>query len=131
MSKEFTMSIKHLRGLLKKQKGRCAISNIKLTPDTLTADHIIPFADKSKANIQISSNENVWLVHKEVNRMKGSTSYDDLIKFCKSIISNEKKSRKLWKEIKEGKVEMMPLSDFQVYIDKYYDQETETIKIPN
>ena len=119
------ISVNHLRGLLKEQKGRCAISNQIMTPEMVTADHIIPVSRDSST---LHNQQNVWLVHKDVNTIKGALDYDELIKICKIILSNEKRTRKLYDNIKKKKIDAMSLSDFKDYINDNYDKKSEAIK---
>ena len=119
------ISVNHLRGLLKRQKGRCAITNQKMTPEMVTADHIIPVSRNTQT---LHNQQNVWLVHKDVNTMKGALDYEELIKISKMILSNEKRTRNLLGDIKKKKIDTMSLSDFKDYINENFDKKSEVIK---
>tara|TARA_B110000438_G_C15460921_1_gene498847 strand:+ start:287 stop:664 length:378 start_codon:yes stop_codon:yes gene_type:complete len=119
------ISVNHLRGLLKKQKGRCAISNQKMSPEMVTADHIIPVSRNPKT---LHNQQNVWLVHKDVNTMKGALDYEELIKICKMILSNEKISRNILDVIKKKNIKPMTLSEYKDYINENFDEKSEEIK---
>ena len=61
-----------LRNLLKQQDYTCAISGVKLTPETASLDHIIPHSHGGTDEISNAQ----WL-HSEVNRIKGSLTYEE------------------------------------------------------
>ena len=66
--------------LIEKQKYRCALSGVELTPETAALDHIVPITDGGGDDI-----DNLQWVHEEINRMKGTMDNDQFIKTVKRI----------------------------------------------
>ena len=66
--------------LIEKQKYRCALSGVELTPETAVLDHIVPITEGGGDDI-----DNLQWVHEEVNRMKGTMDNDQFIKTVKRI----------------------------------------------
>jgi 5-methylcytosine-specific restriction endonuclease McrA len=66
--------------LIEKQKYRCALSGVELTPETAVLDHIVPITDGGGDDI-----DNLQWVHEEVNRMKGTMDNGQFIKTVKRI----------------------------------------------
>ncbi len=123
-----SMPIGILRGLLVRQKGKCAISGLPLTTTNMTGDHIYPLAlQKKEGNPKYLNSENVWLVHKAFNQMKHAFTYDELIENCKMILSNEKETRSLMKDIQNGKIKEMILSNFTELADSVYNEKKDTV----
>ena len=91
----------------------------------VTADHIIPVSRNPKT---LHNQQNVWLVHKDVNTMKGALDYEELIKICKMILSNEKISRNILDVIKKKNIKPMTLSEYKDYINENFDEKSEEIK---
>jgi len=73
------------------QEDRCALSGKVLTPEIAELDHIIPVAKGGGNNI-----ENLQVVHRKVNRMKGTLGNEEFIELCKLIagLSGEDSRRK-------------------------------------
>jgi 5-methylcytosine-specific restriction endonuclease McrA len=71
--------------IAKKQKCKCAITGLKLTPTTVSVDHIISVSSGGKHSV-----ENLRLVHKHINHMKNL--YDDkyFLEMCKLVAENFK-----------------------------------------
>lgn len=61
---------------------RCGISGRLLTPDTASLDHTIPLSLGGTHDMS-----NVDVVHKTINKMKGSMPLDEFVKWCKSVAS--------------------------------------------
>jgi HNH endonuclease len=73
----------YLQQLWEKQDGRCALSNLPLTPGiNASIDHIIP---KSKSGTNDINNLR-WL-HTSVNSGKGTISDEHFIEICKAVAS--------------------------------------------
>ena len=66
------VSREELRGLLKKQDYTCAISGVKITPETASLDHIVPHSHGGTDEV-----DNAQWLHTEVNRMKGSLTDEE------------------------------------------------------
>jgi 5-methylcytosine-specific restriction endonuclease McrA len=71
--------------IAKKQKCKCAITGLKLTPETVSVDHIISVSNGGKHTV-----DNLRLVHKDINHMKNH--YDDkyFLEMCKLVSQNFK-----------------------------------------
>jgi len=124
-----SMPITTLRGLLVRQKGKCAISGVPLTTANMIGDHIEPLKKmKEQGNTQYDNKENVWLVHKAFNRIKSTSSYDQLIENCKMILAHEKEARKMIREIRKGGIKEVGLDEFKDLTEKHYDSKTDTLE---
>ena len=111
----------HIRYLLKKQNGRCALSGEKLNPKDVSIDHIVPLKitkDKKDKNYG-----KFWLVKMEINRMKGSLDLDQFHNLVQKIYKNKLNTNKLKKELDKMKLKEMELKEFEEYIQKYYDKK--------
>ena len=71
---------KEIRGLIQKQEYKCALTGMQLEPDTAEIDHVVPVADGGDHSIG-----NLQILHKVVNRMKGSMSNAEFISWCKLV----------------------------------------------
>lgn len=110
-----------IRALLIKQKGRCAISGLKITPKNVSLDHIMPLArtefKKDKAYGK------AWLVHKKINALKGTLTMKELYEIIKLINKQKLKSEKLAKEIIDEKIKEIHKEDFDKFIKKNYNKD--------
>jgi len=68
--------------LLKRQQYCCALTGRALTPQTAALDHILPIRCGGEHVI-----DNVQVLHKDVNRAKGSLTNDEFIKLCDDVIN--------------------------------------------
>jgi len=68
-------------GLLEKQGYRCALSGRTLTPDMAALDHIVPIRCGGQHVI-----ENTQVLHKEVNRAKGSMTNVEFVGLCREVV---------------------------------------------
>lgn len=66
--------------ILHKQNFRCAYTGVELKPDESSADHIIPVCKGGS-----HSPDNIAVVTKKVNSMKGTLSYDEFVELCGSV----------------------------------------------
>ncbi len=73
---------KMLWSLWKEQRGRCALTGIRLTRENCELDHIVPF---SKGGTHERSNLR-WL-QKDVNQAKRALSDVEFIKMCRDVVS--------------------------------------------
>lgn len=122
-----TIPISYIRGLLIAQNGRCAISGVVLHPHELNADHIVPL---SRAELSPTLDEkNLWLVHKAVNVMKGTMTYDELIESCQLILKNQLVSQQLLDKILKGDIQPFSKKAFDIWAKKHLTECT-SAKIP-
>jgi 5-methylcytosine-specific restriction endonuclease McrA len=66
--------------LLEHQEYRCALTGRHLTPGTASLDHVIPIRCGGEHVI-----ENTQVLHREVNRAKGSLSNEEFIALCDEV----------------------------------------------
>ena len=66
--------------LLDYQQHRCALTGRRLTPQTAALDHIVPIRFGGEHVI-----ENAQVLHKDVNRAKGSLTSDEFIGMCREV----------------------------------------------
>jgi CRISPR/Cas system Type II protein with McrA/HNH and RuvC-like nuclease domain len=71
---------KELRDLIARQQYKCALTGVELEPATAELDHIVPVVDGGDHSIG-----NLQVLHKIVNRMKGSMTNDEFIKWCELV----------------------------------------------
>jgi 5-methylcytosine-specific restriction endonuclease McrA len=76
--------------LLAYQKYRCALTRRELTPETAALDHIIPIRLGGAHAM-----ENVQVLHKDVNRAKGSFTNEAFIDMCREVVA-------LWRKLRPG-----------------------------
>ena len=67
--------------LLKYQRYRCALTGRKLTPQTAALDHVVPIQRDGEHAI-----ENTQVLHKDVNRAKGSLTNQEFIQLCHEVV---------------------------------------------
>lgn len=67
--------------ILESQQYRCAYTGDELTPDNVSADHLVPVAMGGAHGI-----ENIRLVIRDVNRMKGTMSLDEFVALCRKVV---------------------------------------------
>ena len=110
-----------LRGLLKLQNGRCALTGVKLDPNNIAADHIIPMSNTSEKN-----NPNYgkfWLVSAKVNKMKSNLSLEDFYETAELLIKNKAKSASIKEKIFSSEIEEMDKKTFDQYILDNYNED--------
>lgn len=73
--------------LLEYQQYRCALSGRELTPQTAALDHIVPIRFDGQHII-----ENTQVLHKDVNRAKGSLTNEEYIQMCHEVVLQYKTS---------------------------------------
>ncbi len=67
--------------LLATQEYRCALTGRELTPETASLDHIVPIRCGGEHVI-----ENTQVLHKDVNRAKGSRTNIEFVGLCREIV---------------------------------------------
>jgi 5-methylcytosine-specific restriction endonuclease McrA len=75
-----------IRDLITRQNYRCALSGVELTPDNAEIDHVI--AVKNGGSHDVS---NLQVLHVVVNRMKGTISNDEFIRWCRLVSENQRR----------------------------------------
>lgn len=76
-----------LKNLIEKQRYKCALTQVHLTPNTAELDHITPIKKGGTNEIQ-----NLQWVSKQVNRAKGSMLQSEFIEMCRLVCENAKDS---------------------------------------
>ena len=71
--------------LLEYQQYHCALSGRKLTPQIAALDHIVPIRYDGEHTI-----ENTQVLHKDVNRAKGSLTNSEFIQLCHEVVLRHK-----------------------------------------
>ena len=113
-------SRKQIRGLLKLQNGRCALTGVKLNPNSVAADHIIPMSSKDKKNPNYGK---FWLVSAKINKMKSNLSLNEFYELADLLIKNKDKAKLIKEKIFNSELESIEKKDFDQYILENYDDE--------
>lgn len=74
------VTAKKIMELAERQKHRCALTGVLLTPQTAGIDHIIPLSKGGENSIR-----NCQIVHIEINRMKGLMTNAEFIETCQRV----------------------------------------------
>jgi 5-methylcytosine-specific restriction endonuclease McrA len=69
--------------LLEHQNYRCALTGRQLTPQTAALDHVVPIRFGG-----VHAIENTQVLHKDVNRAKGSLTSDEFIQLCREVAAH-------------------------------------------
>ena len=120
-AKTKTIPLSLIRGLLVKQNGKCAITGDPLNPVDVNADHIIPLSRKELSPSK--DGDNIWLVGKKINAMKGTLTYEELLDFAKRILEHEHKTRELMNVIVNNKITEMDKEAFDLWVSENCDEE--------
>jgi 5-methylcytosine-specific restriction endonuclease McrA len=116
-----TIPLDYIRGLIVLQNGNCAITGMPLDPQDVNADHVIPLSRKDHS--PNTGGDNIWLVHKKVNAMKGTMTYEELVKMAKLIIDHHEKSLALLKLIRDCSVKPISKSLFDKWVAENCDSD--------
>ena len=73
--------------IAEKQHYKCALSGCDLTPETVGADHIIPYAHGGTHEIG-----NIQLITRELNSMKGTLTQKRFIELCIEVANHHGKT---------------------------------------
>ena len=115
-----------IRGLLFLQRGRCAITGVPLDPAEANGDHINPL---SRRELDPSFGaDNIWIVDKRVNAMKGAMTYDELVEMARLVLNHETKSRELRKAIENGTIRPIEKSEFDDWVSKNCDVDGKVLE---
>jgi len=77
------VSTENVLRLLEYQRYRCALTGRELAPETAALDHIVPIRCDGEHAI-----ENTQVLHKEVNRAKGSLTNPEFIHLCREVVTH-------------------------------------------
>lgn len=110
----------HIRGLLVAQGGRCAITGMPLDPQDVNADHILPLSREELCPTK--TEENIWLVHKKVNAMKGTMTYDEFLGMCRMVIDHHTVTEALLGRIKAKEIRPVSKGDFDTWLSSMCDE---------
>lgn len=75
-----TATREELRRLVEKQGYKCALSGVGLEPVTSEIDHVVSVADGGGHGV-----DNLQVLHKVVNRMKGTMGNEEFIHWCRLV----------------------------------------------
>lgn len=79
---EGNLNARNILRLLDHQNRRCALTGQKLTPGTAALDHIVPVCHDGEHCI-----ENAQVLHKDVNRAKGTLTNEQFIQLCREVVA--------------------------------------------
>ena len=111
-----TIPLDFIRGLIVEQKGKCAITGLPLNPQEVNADHIIPLSRKELS--PSVEEENIWLVHKKANTMKGTMSYAEFVDMCKAVLEHYEESNRLLNRIRNKRVKPISKDVFDQWVEE-------------
>ena len=69
-----------LRKLVDRQGYKCSLSGAELSPSVAELDHVVSVADGGWHGV-----DNLQVLHKVVNRMKGTMGNDEFIQWCRLV----------------------------------------------
>jgi DNA-binding CsgD family transcriptional regulator len=75
-----TVTGARLLELIEDQQYRCALSGVELEPDTAVLDHKTPRNRGGRHELS-----NVWFLHRDVNRAKGTMTVDEFRLMCSRV----------------------------------------------
>jgi len=77
------VSTENVLRLLEQQRYRCALTGRDLSPEEAALDHIIPIRCDGEHVI-----ENTQVLHKDVNRAKGSLTNEEFVGMCREVVDH-------------------------------------------
>ena len=114
--KRKVIPLDYIRGLIVAQAGLCAITGLPLDPKTVSPDHIVPLSREDLSPSQGA--DNIWLVHNHINAMKGTMTYDELVKAARIVLEHEDESRLLLERIKRGEIRPIAKGSFDRWVQE-------------
>jgi hypothetical protein len=75
-----------LKELVERQKYKCALSGLSLTPETAQLDHVVALSDGGSNCI-----DNLQWLDAVVNRAKGTMSQDDFVMMCVRVAKHARR----------------------------------------
>ena len=120
-SERKVIPLNYIRGLLVAQGGCCAITGMPLDPQEVNADHILPLSRKELSPTK--TEENIWLVHKRVNAMKGTMSYDEFVEMCRMVLAHHNETRALLGQIRSKQITPVSKETFDQWVETMCDED--------
>lgn len=115
-----TIPLDYIRGLIIAQGGCCAITGVPLDPTRINADHILPL---SRGDLSPSdTKENIWLVDKTINAMKGALSYEEFFDLCQKVVNHNGMAKELIERIKSNSINAVAKTDFENWVRENCDE---------
>ena len=127
IGKVSSIPMDHIRGLLVAQGGRCAITGTPLDPTVSSADHITPLSRVELAPTM--DKDNVWVVHKSVNTVKGNMTYDELIEMARKILDHHQRSMSLLQDIRARRIAPLSKEKFDQWVLEHCNGDG-SLKLP-
>ncbi|MBL8019415.1 MAG: hypothetical protein JNM27_07100 [Leptospirales bacterium] len=87
MSNKYSFRTKDFYALLERQKYKCALSGLDLTPQNTIAEHIVPLQQGGKHCFA-----NIYLVETRVSKLKRNLLEQDVIDIAKAIVAHRERS---------------------------------------
>lgn len=115
------LSLAYIRGLVVSQNGKCSITGLPLDPTEANADHIIPLSRKELNPPK--GRQNIWLVHKTVNAMKGALTYDEFVEFARLVVKHEVQTRINLENITKNNIKSIPKKEFDKWVEENCDEK--------
>lgn len=112
-----TIPLDYIRGLVVGQGGKCAITGMPLDPQEVNADHIVPLSREELA--PSVEEDNIWLVHKKINAMKGTMTYAEFVEACRAVLDHHEKTVALLRRIREGEIPPVSKDEFDRWVDEH------------
>ncbi len=116
-----TIPLDYIRGLIIAQGGRCAITGMPLDPQEVNADHIVPLS--RQAFTPSVEEDNVWLVHKKINAMKGTMTYQEFVEACKTVLDHHETTEDLLEQIRTRGITPVSKDGFDRWVAEHCDEK--------
>lgn len=120
-AKHKVIPLDYIRGLLVAQGGRCAITGMPLDPQEVNADHILPLSREDMSPTK--TEENIWLVHKRVNAMKGTMTYDEFVRMCRMVLDYHSEAQALLGRIQSKQITPVSKETFDNWVKAMCDAD--------
>jgi len=112
-----TIPLDYIRGLLIAQGGMCAITGLPLDPHEVNADHIVPLSREELG--PTAAADNIWLVYKKVNAMKGTMTYHEFVEMCRAVLSHHEETGRLLGQIQARAIRPVQKQEFDRWIEDH------------
>ena len=67
--------------------------------------------------------DNIWLVHKKINAMKGTMTYAEFIVACQSVLDHRAATCALLERIREGGIAPRSKNEFDLWVEKNCEKD--------